>query len=114
MSKYGNKRVEADGYKFDSMAERDRYYQLKLMQQAGGISNLRVHPTYVLQEKFKDRDGKTHQAIVYEGDFEYVHDGDVVCEDVKGVETPVFKLKYKLFLARHRNVDLRLIKVSRR
>jgi len=114
MGKYGNKRVEADGYKFDSIAERDRYYQLKLMQQAGGISGLRVHPTYTLQEKFKDRTGKWQRAIAYEADFEYTHEGELVAEDVKGHSTEVFKLKKKLFLAKYPTIDLRIVSVSYR
>jgi hypothetical protein len=37
-----------DGYKFDSKVERDEYFRLKLMQEAGEINTLRIHPSYVL------------------------------------------------------------------
>jgi len=97
MNKYHNRRIEADGHKFDSAAECNRYYQLKLLERSGEIRNLQVHPVYLLQERFKYA-GKWERAITYEADFAYVQDDRVVVEDVKGVRTPVYLLKRKLFL----------------
>ena len=109
-SKYGNKKIEVDGYHFDSLAEARRYEELRLMEQAGAISDLRLQPRYELQKAFTGNDGKRHRAISYTGDFAYWEDGKQIIEDTKGVSTPVFKLKYKLFLYRYPQLHLRIIK----
>lgn len=111
MSKYGNRKVTLDGYTFDSKAEARRYNELKVLEQAGIIRDLQVHPVFVLQEGFKDRHGKRQRAITYEGDFQYIEvSTDVtVVEDVKGVKTDVFQIKSKLFMRRYPELDLRLV-----
>ena len=110
-SKYGNRKVQADGYVFDSHAESARYGQLQLMVSAGAISDLRVHPIYELQRAFVDRVGVRQRAIYYEGDFEYWEKGKKICEDVKGTEVAVFRIKRKLFLYNYPHIELRIIKV---
>lgn len=109
MNKYHNKPVEIDGIKFDSMAEGTRYRELDLLQRHGQISNLRVHPKYILQEAFKYH-GIPERAITYEGDFEYISDGIQICEDVKGVRTEVFKIKRKLFINKYPDICFVVIK----
>lgn len=96
--KYNAKKTTVDGITFDSKREASRYIELKLLQQAGIISNLKLQPRYQLQPKFKDRDGNTIRAIYYQADFEYYEDGQLIVEDTKGFETKDFKLKKKLFL----------------
>jgi len=100
--KYGNKKVIVDGVKFDSKAEAERYRELALLKKAGLIRNLKLQPKFLLQDKFK-YNGKTERAISYIADFEYfdVQEGSFVVEDVKGVETEVFKIKRKLFLKQY-------------
>ena len=110
MSKYGNRRVTLDGYAFDSLAESRRYQELCLLLAAGAICQLEVHPRYELIPKFKDSTGKSHRAIVYEGDFAYLEERKVVVEDVKGHEVPVWKLKQKLFLYKYPEIELRVIR----
>lgn len=110
-TKYGNKRVQEDGYSFDSKAECARYYQLKLMQRAGEISALHVHPSYELQPAFKDRDGIRQRAICYEADFAYIEGEDRIVEDVKGHETKDYKIKAKLFRYRYSALVYRVLKV---
>jgi hypothetical protein len=108
-SKFGNRRIEYDGYIFDSLMEKRRYQELQLLVQMGDISGLRVHPRYKLQEKYRQPEtGKRERAIYYEADFEYIEDGQVVTEDVKGHQTAVFKLKRKLFEQKF-NRRLRLV-----
>lgn len=99
MSKYYNKPAEQDGYHFDSQAEARRFQELALMQDAGEIWNLQVHPRYLLQEAFK-HEGKMERAIAYEADFAYFDKRDkcMVVEDVKGQRLPVYLIKRKLFL----------------
>jgi hypothetical protein len=107
--------VTADGYAFDSIRESERYQELKLLEKAGEIRTLKVHPTIKLQPAFMYR-GTRIKEISYESDFYYVeeHDGigiDVY-EDVKGFETPVFKLKWKLLLFQYRlaPVEFRIVR----
>jgi hypothetical protein len=108
-NKYGNKKVISDGFTFDSKAEYRRYQQLKLLQQAGEISGLKVHPPFRLIPSFTDGSGKRHRAVFYEADFSYTENGTEVVEDVKGVRTAVFKLKHKLLLYRHPGLDFRIV-----
>ena len=43
-------------------------------------------------------DGETVRPITYKADFVYLQDGKNVIEDVKGVRTDKYKLKYKMML----------------
>ena len=109
MSKYHNKKVQVDMYVFDSIAESRRYKELKLLEQAGEISELELQPRFLLQEGFK-KNGKTFRKIEYIADFQYIENGRLVIEDVKGKETEVFKLKRKLFEHEYPDYELKLIK----
>lgn len=110
-SKYSNIPTSLDGYNFDSQAEANRFAELQLLQRAGEIHSLAVHPTYQLQEPFRHQ-GKAIEAITYEGDFEYTENGQIVCEDVKGVQTEVFRIKKKLMARTHPEIELRIVKVK--
>lgn len=104
MSKYGAKRVKADGYSFDSLMEARRYQQLKIMQLVGVIHSLEVHPRYeILPAHIHPITGRKVRAIYYEADFRYVvtESGATIVEDVKGAQTAVFKLKRKLVEHKH-------------
>ena len=100
--KYGNKKTIVDGKKFDSKAEAERYKKLKFMEKANKIKDLVLQPEFLLQDKFRYR-GKTEREVKYIADFKYfdVEKGVYVVEDVKGVETEVFKIKRKLFLKQY-------------
>lgn len=110
MNKYHNTPVTLDGIKFASQAESRRYSELLLLEMAGEIHSLRVHPSYLLQTGFK-RDGKIYQPITFVADFEYVEEGRVIVEDVKGrgVVTPTFRIKEKLFVKRFPEKVFRII-----
>lgn len=107
----GNDPTTIDGHTFDSKAEAKRYGELKLMVQAGEISDLTVHPVYELQTAFRDATGSRHRSIRYEGDFGYTERGRAVVEDVKGHRTEVFKLKEKLFRFRYPYIDFRVLDI---
>lgn len=100
------------GFIADSGAEARRYAELRLLQQAGAIHGLVIHPRYTLLPAFRDRDNRYHRGIEYEADFAYVENGDSVVEDVKGPLTDVFAIKHKLFLARLRRYRFRLIRAE--
>jgi hypothetical protein len=96
MSKFNNRTVQVDGFWFDSGAEARRYQELKLLEQAGEISALRLHPRYAVIPGFVTHEGKKERATGYEADFEYIRGDQIIVEDVKGYPTPAWKLKWKL------------------
>lgn len=112
VSKYNARPTVVDGIRFDSMAEARRYGELRLMEQAGEIRHLDTHPRFHLLDTLR-RDGKTYRAVRYEADFRYTETatGNTIVEDVKGVETPVFKLKLHLLLQKYPYIDFRIIRV---
>lgn len=106
--KYHNTKTVADGIKFDSKLEAERYAQLKILERAGVIRELELQPSFELIPSFR-KNGKTWRKTVYKADFRYIlAEGDrIIIEDVKGstaVITDVFRLKQKLF--EYKNPDL--------
>lgn len=107
-NKFNAIKTTIDGIKFDSKKESMRYSQLKLYEKGGLISDLRLQVSYELIPKLVIN-GKTERAIKYVADFVYydtVHKVEVV-EDVKGMITDVFKLKYRLMKLQH-GIDVKI------
>lgn len=101
MTKYGNRKVTRDGITFDSIRECQRYFELKLMQRAGVISDLRLQVPYELIPAQRI-DGKVvERAVNYIADFVYTENGETIVEDAKGCRTKEYILKRKLMLWRH-------------
>ena len=118
--RYGNvKKPVFDGIRFDSHREMQRYCDLKLLQIAGEISELKVHPRYPLfagERKIllKSKRYPNGRQLTYVADFSYIeHCGDAtefavlgatvtqrpVIEDVKmqsGHSQPEYKIKRAL------------------
>lgn len=90
-SKYRNKRVEYGGYKFDSIAEKDRFIELRMLETKGYIKDLKLQVPFVLIPK-----SKYGRDVRYIADFTYYIDKELVVEDVKGVLTKEYKLKKRL------------------
>jgi hypothetical protein len=90
-NKFGANAVEIDGFRFASGAEGRRYLQLKAAQAAGIIRGLELQPR--LPFEIDDE-----RMFTYVADFAYevVESGEKVIEDVKGVLTPVYKLKKRI------------------
>jgi hypothetical protein len=109
-NKYNAQKVTIRGIQFDSKKEAERYLVLLSREQEGEITGLEVHPSYELQSSFKHR-GKTIRAINYEADFEYIdRDYNTVVEDVKGMETPTFRLKKKMFLHNYPHIEFKIVR----
>lgn len=113
-NKYGNKKVEYDGLKFDSKKEKDRYIFLKEQEKIGNIQDLQLQVKYELipaikeeyVEHLKTKDivkTRTIQlAITYTCDFQYYKNGELVIEDVKSSPKMLAKeyvLKKKILFA---------------
>lgn len=97
-NKYGAKK--SGGY--DSRKEHHRANELKLMQRAGLISNLREQVKYVLIPTQRDTGGKLlEKECSYYADFVYDRNGVTVVEDTKGVRTQEYIIKRKLMLHVH-------------
>jgi hypothetical protein len=109
MNKYKNRKIVVDNIKFDSNLEATRYKELKLLLRAGEISNLELQPRFLLQDSFK-KNGRTFRKIEYVADFKYIENGKTIVEDVKGIQTDVFKLKYKIFEKVYPDLTLKIIK----
>ena len=107
-SKYKKKKTQVDMYVFDSAKEAQRYRELKLLERAGEISDLELQPRFLLQESFK-KNGKTYRKIDYVADFKYTENGKIIVEDVKGLQTDVFKIKHKLFEKKYPELELKII-----
>lgn len=90
-NKYKAKPVEVDGIWFASTAEAKRYRELKLSERAGTITDLELQPRFPI----------VVSGIAvgeYRADFAYraVPAAERVIEDVKGMRTPVYRLKKRL------------------
>ncbi len=111
MSKYGAKKVIVGGVKFASKAESYRYCELAGMLKRGEISDLELQPVFELAEKVKlYGEKRTRPAVRYVADFRYRdRHGCVVIEDVKGVDTPVSRLKRHLMATVH-GFDVRVVR----
>lgn len=122
MRKYKNNPVEYDGISFDSKREAKRYEELKLLERAGKITDLRrqvkfelIPAQYEAVERWSDKTGKRlkdgkrllEKECSYIADFVYCMDGKPVAEDVKGYRDPQsagyakFVIKRKLMLYVH-------------
>ena len=96
-SKYRNVKTVLDGITFDSKAEARRYAQLKIQEMAGEITELTLQPVYELAPAVVI-EGRKRPAIRYKADFEYMRGSHIVIEDVKGVATPVYRIKRHLMM----------------
>lgn len=102
-SKGNNKYHAQKSGGYDSRKEHRRANELRLMQRAGLISNLREQVSYELIPAQRGADGKVlEHACNYIADFVYTDkDGKTVVEDTKGMRTDVYRIKRKLMLHVH-------------
>lgn len=100
VSKYNNKKVEVDGIKFDSKREYARWNQLKIMERAGAISDLKRQVPFELAPSVQ-LGGRKKPALRYVADFTYTQGGKMVVEDAKGMLTDVYRIKKHLMLSVH-------------
>lgn len=91
MSKYHNRRVLTEDGWFDSQRELRRWGELKLLERAGKISDLKRQVAYELIPKR----GKL-RAISFIADFVYTENGHTVVEDSKGYRNRLYMLKWRL------------------
>ena len=116
-SKYNSRKVAVDGIAFDSVKEARRYKQLKLLQLAGEISDLRMQVPFELVPAQYERSKSVYsrgakkgqpkrgrcieKAVTYFADFVYSENGRRIVEDAKGMRTKDYVIKRKLFRWRY-------------
>lgn len=92
-NKYGNKKTGG----FASKREHLRYHELKILEMAGEISDLKTQVSFEIVPK-----NDKFRAVKYIADFAYNDiNGNRIVEDSKGFETQIFKLKRKLMYHVH-------------
>lgn len=107
--KYNARKVRMFGILFDSRHEADRYLVLRDLERKGEISDLRLQVPFLLipvqrePDTVGPRGGIQHgrlleKSCVYNADFTYRKDGNLVVEDAKGVRTDDYVIKRKLML----------------
>lgn len=102
-NKYGNRKIECNGMKFDSLKEYRRWGALRLLEEEGEILNLRRQVKFVLIPAQRI-DGKVvERECSYYADFVYTDriTNQTICEDVKGVRTKDYIIKRKLMLQKY-------------
>ena len=94
--KFNAKPQIVDGFRFASTAEANRYRELLILGRSGVLDNLELQPRFPLLMNGQ-RVGE------YRADFSYIErpSGVLVVEDVKGMVTPVYRLKKKLVEAQY-------------
>lgn len=112
-SKYRSRKVNRYGMTFDSIKELKRYEELRILEQAGTISELRTQVKYVLipaqyEEKRYPKLNAVGKGRCLERECSYIADfvykdslGVTVVEDTKGFKTKDYIIKRKLMLWVH-------------
>ena len=111
MTKYNAQKTEVDGIVFDSKLESDRYKQLKLLEQAGEISDLRMQVQFQIFKGLTLPDGEKLKSRFYVADFMYIdrYHNRWVVEDTKGMETPEFRLKWDYVRSEYPEYEFRKV-----
>lgn len=96
---------------FDSETEANYYLHLRELEDKGEIRNIVIKPQFVLQPPFVYF-GKKIEGMVYTPDFGYevVKTGEKIFIEVKGIITPEFELRAKLW--KYQNQDKRLLIIA--
>ena len=89
---------------FDSKRERARWHELRLLQRAGKIKDLRRQVSFPIKINGT-------KVGVYRCDFHYQEDGQgfYTIEDVKGIDTPLSKFKRKC-VAAQTGTEVRIVR----
>ena len=108
------KKVDADGYKFDSEMEYTYYLELKKRLEEKTIRDLEIHPLFELQPGFI-KNSKTWKPIHYEADFRFFDEltNSLRVVDVKGMVLPEFEIHRKMFEFKYPSYHLEVLKHSK-
>jgi len=118
LNKYNASKTEADGHKFDSKLEAERYFYLLDYLRQGTIRELKVHPSFVFKvygetvRHARQKNGRAGKELTYSADFSYyIGDGSMLhVEDVKGMITETFKIKWAFVKAFHPAHEFKVVR----
>lgn len=115
-NKYRNQKIKVGEEVYDSLKEKNRHFELKLLEKAGVIKDLQRQVKFVLIPTQREPDiigvrggvkkGKViEQECAYIADFVYKENENLIVEDVKGYRDgqayALFKIKRKLMLYKY-------------
>lgn len=100
-NKYHAKKITTEDGVFDSQHEFKRWTELKLMEKAKEIQDLKRQVKFELIPAQRVNGKTIERSCTYIADFVYWYKGSMVVEDAKGFKTPEYKIKKKLMLERH-------------
>lgn len=115
-NKYRNQKITVGNEVYDSLKEKNRHFELKLLEKAGVIKDLQRQVKFVLIPTQREPDiigvrggvkkGKViEQECAYIADFVYNENENLIVEDVKGYRDgqayALFKVKRKLMLYKY-------------
>ena len=122
-NKYGAKKITEPitGFVFDSKKEYNRWCNLRLLERAGKISDLKRQVTFELIPTQREESTEVYKAgpqkglpkpgaviekaVDYVADFTYYQDGEYIVEDTKGYKKgaayQLFVIKRKMMLSVH-------------
>lgn len=102
--KYGNQKYSVNGILFDSKKEANQWYELKMLERAGEISELERQKPFELIPT-RNYSGVCVRGCKYIADFYYFDKkrNEYVAQDSKGFATESYKVKKKIFLEKYVN-----------
>jgi len=101
--RYRNQPVIVDGVRYASKKQYDRWCQLKMLEKAGKVSNLRREVPFVLAPAVT-LNGRKKPPLKYYADAVYIENEKEVVEDTKSAITrkdPVYRIKIHLMASVH-------------
>lgn len=107
--KYRAVKTVVDGIEFPSKREANRYRELMLLKRAGIVKEIELQPAYELMPGFTHpATGQRVRPIKYKADFLVTYeDGRQEIEDTKGMRTPEYLLKKKLFMHKYPSLQIK-------
>ena len=111
-TKYNAQKTVVDGITFASRLEAERFQQLKLLEEAGEISCLKLQLGLQINPPWTNpQTGEKLKGSMYYADFFYIDNRNhkMIIEDTKGVETDVFRLKWNLVQSMYPEYEFRKV-----
>lgn len=102
MTKYHAIKTNVDGITFASKREAHYYLIYKRLEELGKIKDLQLQPKFPFIYNGK-------KMFTYIADFSYIDEFGTHIIDVKGVETPIFRLKKKLIESQYK-IEIEVVK----
>lgn len=109
---YRGTKCTYNGIIFDSIPEKDLY--IKLLNDKD-VSNLQVHPKFILLDGFRNYEGNSLRSITFKPDFMFNKDGQTWIWDCKPLNKKLidadFMIRWKLlqWMYKEQNINFRLV-----